>query len=80
MGAGVEELGDIEFSAALQATVNQVALRGRDQVRADVFGELVWFHGASGGDGYGADYGRRKSACTARPINFIVMERPSLAA
>jgi hypothetical protein len=47
MGAGIEELGDIKFSAALQATVNQVAFGRRDKVRADVFGKLIWFHMAS---------------------------------
>ena len=50
MGAGVEELGDIKFSAALQATIDQIAFGGRDQMRADVVGELVWFQGASKSD------------------------------
>ena len=47
VGAGVEELGDVEFSAALQAAVDHVPGGGGDEVGADVVGEVFGFHGAS---------------------------------
>lgn len=47
MGAGIEELGDIKFGAALQATVNHLACGRGDKMGPDVVGELVGFQGGS---------------------------------
>ena len=44
MGAGIEEFGDIEFGAALQAAVDHLPGGGGDEVGPDVVGELFGFH------------------------------------
>ena len=46
-GAGVEQLGDAEFSAALQAAVNHLPGGGGDEMGTDVVGELFGFQRAS---------------------------------
>ena len=48
VGAGVEEFGDGEFSAALQAAVDHLPGGRGDEVGPDVVGELFGFHCASG--------------------------------
>ena len=69
MGAGIEEFGDGEFGAALQAAVNHLPGGGGDEVGPDVVGEFGWFHGASGlrhrRDAGATSYGEER--CAHRP-------------
>jgi hypothetical protein len=46
-GTGIEEFGDAEFLAALQAAVGHVAAGGRDENGSYFFRELFGFHNAS---------------------------------